>query len=250
MNYFIKQYKATCKKEFHKYGFKSYHNNYYRVVNDVFQSFCLQRSVSGMDCTVNFSLVPLCSSHEINKLSCNEGGHLKMFEGSYAWFPYDRHSEESMRSCIHSMVDYIHKYLIPYFEKGNSCKNAYAVISEFEAMSKPQTVELPVAHEFPLYSHLKFCIALKNGDYILAVNHLEEIKIQWQYAYQHTIKVWKELQYKIDAEYERKMEADMTKLQKQIELISKRDMDYINNFIQSNEQRSLRNLGLAATIKP
>ena len=168
-----------------------------------------------------------------------------MFEGIYDWFPYDRSSKESMKSCILDMADYMQKYLLPYFEKGNSCESAYDVVDEFEAASRSKVEEQNEKFAFSSYSHIRACMALKNGNYDAAVKHLEVMKTQWKQAYQRNIEVYQELQREIDIEYEQRMTNKLKELQIQIKRISRRDMDYINNFIQSNEQRSLQNLGLS-----
>jgi len=240
MGYFLKTYKDICKNEFGKYGFKSYRNNHYRVINDVFQSFGLHRSVYGWDCTIEFTIAPLCGETKLEKTTCG-ADHLKMFEGVYEWFPYDRNSEDSMKSCILDMVSYMHKYLMPYFEKGDSCKSAYNVIGEFEVVSRAKIEKQEGIKEFSLYSYIRACMALKNGDYDKAYEHFKVVEAQWLDAYKTNSETYKE---KIDPEYVKRYEAKLAELREKIRRISEHDMDYINNFIWENERDSLINLGL------
>ncbi|MCD8048648.1 MAG: hypothetical protein LUG52_03445 [Clostridia bacterium] len=123
MDYFLSKYKQACQQEFEDRGFKSYRNNRYRVVNDVFQSFNLHRSVSGNAATVEFLAVPLADEY-ISKSRCGPD-HLKLFENEWVWFPYENKNEESIEECIKQMVYYTQKYLMPFFEATCSCIKIY-----------------------------------------------------------------------------------------------------------------------------
>ena len=106
MDYFLKQYKKICKEQFSGYDFKSYKNNHYRIINDVFQSFELHRSVYGDSCTVHFGALPMCRMSPIDASTC-PAMHLKMFENDFSWFPYDNKSEESINDCVNELKQYI-----------------------------------------------------------------------------------------------------------------------------------------------
>ena len=114
MDYLVKTYKDKCKKEFAGLGFKTYRRNFWRVVNDIFQSFELQKSVSGRGCTIHFVVVPMCAGECIKKEYCGPN-HIKIFEYDYSWFDYDRNDENSMDNCVDEMISYMKKYLMPYF---------------------------------------------------------------------------------------------------------------------------------------
>jgi lipopolysaccharide biosynthesis regulator YciM len=121
---------------------------------------------------------------------------------------------------------------MPYFERGNNCSNAYHEIRSFEKM-------LYQSETIAIYSSIKSCLALKMGEYDLAVKHLREIEEQWQDVYQDRV-----LRGTLTQEYVTKKEKDFKKLQEKIKHISERDMDYISDFIRTKEQNSLKNLGL------
>ncbi len=103
MDYFINIYKKRCKEEFSKYGFKSFRNNYYRVVNDIFQSFTLHRSVSGSDCNTIFGIVPLSVEYKLDKSFVNPC-RVSDFEDNRPWYNYDRTLESSVEKCINDMI--------------------------------------------------------------------------------------------------------------------------------------------------
>ena len=106
MDFLTKLYKVRCKEEFAIYGFKTCNRVFYRVVNDVFQSFELQKSVSGEECIINFGLIPLCAGKEVNKTRTGPN-HLKMFENDYSWFWYNRNDESNIGLCVEQMISYI-----------------------------------------------------------------------------------------------------------------------------------------------
>ena len=238
--YFLKTYQSICKSEFGEYGFKNYRDNHYRVVNDVFQSFRLHRSITDLDCTVEFLIEPLCSERVIDKTTCG-ADHLKMFEGIYSWFPYNKNSEESMKACILEMVGYMHKYLMPFFERGNSCKNAYDVLEEFEIVSRTKIDKQDELFGFLPYSHTKAFITLKIGDYSKACEHFEAVVAQWVSAYEHNMKI---SEGNMPPEYTQRHEMKLIALREKIRRIAEHDMDFILNSIQDNEMRSLENLRL------
>lgn len=141
MDYFLKQYKQMCKQEFGQYGFKTYCNNHYRIVNDIFQSFCLHRSIYGHDATIEFCIRSLAEEDTIDK-TASGANHLKRFENSEAWFPYDKRDEKSIDYCIESMLSYMKRYLIPFFLNATTSEYAYKEICEFEKKATHNSVSI------------------------------------------------------------------------------------------------------------
>jgi len=228
MDYFLKQYKQVCKEEFSGYGFKSYRNNHYRVVNDVFQSFCLHRSVYGKSCTVEFGILPLATEYTIEKDRCRSD-HLKKFEGVYEWFEYDNRSEPSIDRCISEMLVYMKKYLMPFFERGIDCKTAYKEICDFERNH---------CKIYNLADDAKFCMALKNGDYKNAVIHLKAQIAHTKGAYANVKSYYDDM----GPEYEEMIRLSLEKDNRMLEHILNGDETFIKNYIEENERRNLENL--------
>ncbi|NLY43790.1 MAG: hypothetical protein GX066_07455 [Clostridiaceae bacterium] len=144
------------------------------------------------------------------------------------------------------MVGYMHKYLMPYFEKGNSCKTAFDVIGEFEVVSKKNIEIKEGVKEFLPHSYIRACMALKNGAYDRACEHLRQVEIHKHSAFERN---YKALSGNLDPGYVQRIERDLAVLKEKIKRISERDMDYVRNLIQKNEEDSLKSLGLMKNSK-
>ncbi len=231
----LKMFKNMCKTEFKEYGFKCYQNNYYRIINDIFQSFCLHRSVSGNECTVEFFIAPMCCDTVIDKKRCGPM-HLKRFEGDNSWFAYDRHSEDSMNECIREICEYMHKYLMPFFEEGRTCKDAYDVIIAFEKVSNAKPSEIDP--EFTIFAWEKAFLSLKNGEYDLSVKYFKACEKQRMYALERNLAVRGN---ELGTDYIERINHDLASLREKIKRISERDLKYIEQWISENEARSFSN---------
>ena len=225
-----KLYKEYCVKELSKYGFRRYGKNYWRISEGIFQSFCLHKSVSGENCTVEFVVKPLCSEHAITKNTCGSN-HLKMFENEYSWFEYDRQNEQSIYSCVEEMIMYMKRYLIPYFERTTSAKDAYHEIKNFQREHYKEGI---LWSDRNLYN-----LALKSGLYDEAELHLVAYK-------EHITKAFKTNSEYLsdDEEYIQSMEEAIRQVELELIYVQRRDLNFIQNYITVNETLSLKNLGL------
>ncbi len=230
MKYLAQMYRKRCKEELCLYNFKSYRNNQYRIVNDVFQSFELHQSVSGNQCTVHFVVVPLCVGETITKTYCGPD-HLKMFDGDYSWFDFDR-NEESIGICINHILGYIQNKLIPYFEVANNSYDAYYATRNFQEENYRGGIDWA--------DYYLFCMALKAGLFNESLEHLNAIKKHTEYAYKRNIEHWGKPSF----EYEQRIKDDIKKYEYLISAVSARDFEHINNFIVENEKVALSNLGI------
>ena len=236
MDYFLKTYKALCRQEFGIYGFRSYRKNFYRAVNDVYQSFCLHRSIYGTDCTVEFTVLPLCIGYPIDKSTCGPS-HLKNFEGSFAWFPYDRRSKESIDACIAEMLAYMKKYLIPFFQASDCCKTAYDAIRQFELQSHQNHRPDSPEKNFSLFSSVKAWIAVKNGDYALAARHFQEIERQTLDAMEYDRRMSGSDDQKKSSQNQK-----LADIREKIHMLLTGDEQRINSIVLANEHCSLQSL--------
>ncbi len=227
MNKLTKLYKQKCINEFRKLGFKSYRNNFYRVVNDVFQSFGLHNSVSGNSCTVEFGVFPLCCGSIITK-NHTGANHLKVFENNYSWFKYDKNSIESIEQTVNSIIEYINKYLIPYFEKCNNSRNAYFEICNFQKKHQEGIL---------MFDCVLFYCALKSGMNDLAIQHLKAQKAHTIKAYNRNIEC-----FEMSVEYEEMIESEIHNIENRIEIIERLDFEGIEKIISENEALALKNL--------
>ena len=229
MDYFLKEYKKKCIEEFGGYGFKTYRNYHYRLVNDVFQSFSLHRSHYGTDATVEFCVLPLSQEYNIDKTTCGTM-HLKRFENSAEWFPYITSDEESVNICIGQMLSYMTKYLMPFFEKAKSCIEAYEMLKLFDADKEVAFNEYP-----------KMIMALKNEQYLYAKQHIINIIKQIEYAFERNKEAFGE---NITQEYIQKMEKKISEKQNLLRLIETKEYNAIQEWLNTNEKRNKHNLGV------
>ncbi len=227
MDYFINAYKKRCKEEFNEYGFKTYRNNHYRIVNDIFQSFTLHRSVSGNDCNVIFGIVPLSVEYELDKTFVNPC-RVSDFEDKKTWFNYDRTLHSSIEKCIDDMIAYMKKYLMPVFEKAVNCESAYLTIIKYDNVFRGNTYE-------------RLCMCLKFGDYKNAKKHLQEVIEQHKDAFRRNKEA---LGNNITQEYIQKMEEKISQKQLLLEMIECKDYDTIQKWVSANEKRNKKNLGI------
>ena len=216
-----------CVKEFDKLGFKNYKNNFYRVVNDVFQSFGLHNSVSGDSCTVEFGVFPLCCGNIIKKEHTG-ANHLKVFENNYSWFKYDRSSMKCIEKTVNLIIKYIKKYLIPFFENANNSRDAYFEICNFQKKYQ---------NEILMSDHVLFYCALKSGMYNLAIEHLKAQKAHTLLAYNRNIQC-----FEMGVEYENKIKTKLHYIENCIAIIERSDFECIEKMISENESCALVNL--------
>ncbi len=229
MDYMVKVYKQLCREKFSKYGFKNYGNNHYRIINDVFQSFYLHKSVDRMSCTVEFAVIPISVGYSIDKSFC-QATHLKMFEGNYEWFKYEKDSKESIDVCIHEMYRYMKLYLMPFFFAGENCEQAYKAVCQFEKQNCKEGI---------IYaSSEKIWMTLKSKKYDMALLHLQALKESTLEAYNKNIKAFGEM----GNQYYKKIYAYLKSLNDIEKAIINGDVEYINKLINFNEVRNKRNI--------
>lgn len=225
MDYFIKTYKTRCKEEFGRYGFKSFRNNHYRVINDIYQSFTLHRSVSGSHCNVIFGIIPLSVEYDLDKTSVHPW-RVSDFEDGRPWFTYDRTSNASIEKCIDDMIICVNRYLIPIFEKATDCEAAYFSMIEHDNVFEGNAYE-------------KFCICLKIENYGNAQKYLQEVIKQHKDAFARNREV---LGNNMTQEYIQKTEEEISEKQRLLEMIDSMNYDAVQNWLLENEKRNKLNL--------
>lgn len=220
----LKTYKNECSKIVLPLGFKSYKNSFYKITNDVKQTFELRRFRSGWQCTVDFGILPLC--YKINNKNDGVSYELGLLDGSRQLWEYNPNDEESIKNSINSLVMYMNEWLIPFFENGKTCVEAYEMICNLEKR---------VFGQVHMNDYVKYCMALKTGMYDIALLHLKAIEKQWGNAYKDRL----ENGY-LTEEYAKKKKTEFEELRKEISCVSKKDINYIANFITKNEEYSFK----------
>ena len=197
---FLKEYSNQCKELVAPLGFRRKGNTFGRVINDVVQTFTLERYGSGHLCRVVFLTAPLCSEFECVPIGLLA---LKRFEGSYDedWF-YDAKNSESVSSVIKTITEYMEKHLIPFFERSDSTKTAFETIMEvrklFETRRKAH-LRLEGIWDCAdpdswvgYYDRDQYYLALKSGHYDYAIKSitlmLENVREEFLQQYQEELK--------------------------------------------------------------
>ena len=224
-------YRKKCKEIAKVYNFKTYKNAFYRVTNDVFQSFNFHKSVSGSECTVEFSVHPLCVEYDIKKDTAGPC-QLGIFEQQTEWFKFQPNNKENMELCTDYIKSYILKFLIPFFEGAKNCQEAYRSICDLELNYYKKDVE------YFLYD--KFCMALKTGNYDVALAHIFNVKKRSAFAFEQNKKSYGD---NISPDYIAKMEKKQLKYDSIILMLQRNETEKIQDFIYINETRNLNNLG-------
>lgn len=229
MDYFLKRYKQVCKEEFSEYGFKSYRNNHYRVINDVVQGFGLERSMYGIGFRVIFGISSLANGYMLDR-NCGWPYELAEFENKQDWFAYNKHSEEIMEKGLSEMLVYMNKYLMPFFERANNCKSAYQEICDYERKHYREGCIL--------FDTRKLYMALKNDDYENAAIHVKASIEQTKEAYASNKKAFGTM----PPEYEKRIQISLEEDNKMLEHILNNDRAFIENLLAENERRNLESL--------
>ena len=186
MDNFLKQLKKKCRVEVSQYGFIQKKNVFARIVNDVFQSFHIEKIARGTnqrECRVGFSVLPLCQKLDAKwALSGVDKYYLRKFE-VIDWTEGDgwqyKIDSDKISSCIDDILVYINKHLIPFFERSDTCKAALPEIIKLEKLFNENRKEslrqcgmsdeaCPNA-ELNLIDSVKYYMALKNGDFNFAL---------------------------------------------------------------------------------
>lgn len=231
MDCFLKGYKNTVKKEFIEYGFKVHKTNFYRVINDVFQSFNLHRSLSGDDVTVEFLVIPLADGYIIDRDRCGYT-HLKMFEKDNLWFRYNRNSEKNVDECIKEIVCYMKKHLIPFFESTCSCDKIYSQILNNKYVD--------------FLEQAKCNVALKMHDYNMAAECINKEIEQLKTAYMETMKNSNDDNFKEN--YKVIVDKKISEKTDFLNHIVNNDYIYLNEWLRENEKKNKELLGVADEI--
>lgn len=232
MDLLLKTYKEKCSEEFLNYGFKTFRNNHYRVINDIFQSFNLHQSVSGGDCTVEFIILPLAINQEIDKSTCG-ADHLKVFEDDFSWFSYNRNSTQSINLCVDTLIVYMKKYLMAFFENGINSKMAYKLICDFEKKHHDKNC--------CIYDDAKFCLSLINQDYFSAETHLKAMIKQSEYAYARNMEVFGN---DLSTEYINNTIQKICDEKKLLEHVKNRNVKFVEDFLLTNKKKNKKSLGI------
>ncbi|MDP3487834.1 MAG: hypothetical protein Q8S19_07875 [Bacillota bacterium] len=230
---FVKRYKEIFKPLATKHGFRIHRQAFFRVINDVAQFFVLRRDGYGRTCTLEWAILPLCMG--LKRGSFASGMDVAPFLKKYEWWEYDPGKPEDIEQALTELLTVFKNFLLPIFETSTDSASAY----EAEC-----SLDRKMYGEVFMHSSSKTCFTIKMGDYAKAVEHLRAIEEQNLSGHEQKVALMDEERKE---RYLKRFNEDLAEIRKQIELLSIPDMDYINDFIDTNEEMSLRNLGVKKT---
>lgn len=249
----MKKYHELIKPIVLDHGFKRKRNVYYRVVNDVLQNFCFEKVCSGRECRVRFCVAPLaCRLSEVGiGLDCLKSfdtSETSMSPNTWDSWEYDRNEPKSIDACIAEIVRYLKIYLIPYFERADSCQTALLELIGFDIRKNEQRITLlnrcggqdraDILSVLNLYDGCKYYMALKNKNYEFVLLCHKAILKSAMEGYEYA----KSVDMEEESLNERK-EA-IARLKYEERKLLERDDEYFSKIIWENEEYSRKMLGL------
>lgn len=250
MDNFISEYTKRCKSEVLKYGFKQRRQVFSRIVNDVYQNFYVEKLglyPDGRGCRVGFAVLPLCQRLEAEQVSNGMGiYYLRRFEVTH-WTEGDgwRYKAEStsISNCIEEIMRYLISYLLPFFERADSCETALQELINLEKLFNDNRIASLKMNgmedkagsdaELRLSDSAKYFMALKNGDYNFALKSRKSLEQQNTNAYNSM----SEKGYLTDEDRIRR-EKNLSKLRDEITYLEASDRNYFQRVIEENEAYS------------
>ena len=251
MDNIVKKYLEICNSEFSQYGFKQHKRAFVRVVNDVVQIFAIEKSRFYKEYKVVFAIIPLCLRIEKHyvKGSVYSKSLRRLEYAEWALkgdcWKYDPKSNRSIDECVESIITQVTKHLIPLFKRADSCKTAYNELCEVDKIVfgsiKPDGSDSKYFKDGVfLLDNVKYYIALKNGNYDIALDYLRAFEQQNEKSFDSIVKMG----YLKDKECIRR-EKILVDLRKEIERISKQEEHHMANLqklLKDNEEHSITNL--------
>ena len=247
MDNFISEYTKTCKRIVEKYGYKHKKRVFVRVINDVCQSFFVEKlglTPNGRKCRVCFAVLPLCQRLDEKQVLDGIGKYsLKNFETAHwtkgdCW--YYKTDPSSIKECISEIMRYIMIYLLPFFERANNCNSALQELINIEKLfndNRKASLELAgIADNAGLYAELnildsaKYYMALKNNDFDFALNSRKALEHNNANAYNSAFE-----RGEMTEEAQLLREKDLEELREEIKNLEARNLNYFRRLIEENE---------------
>ena len=126
MKTIVQLFREAWKAKYSDLGFYRHNNSYYRVVNNIVQSFVLERIMSGREARILFSIYPLCAGI---RSPYYQRYDLKRFVAPYnvSEFDFDLHDEIMIKKCLQKLFDKIDDIMIPAFRRAIDDEAAFMV---------------------------------------------------------------------------------------------------------------------------
>lgn len=252
MDNFPLQYRTTCEQIVLQHNFTRKKNVFIRVINDVCQSFYMERLSRGAykkTCRIGFSILPLCQKLNAQQI---EGGiglyYLRQFEindkAELDGWCYELTSE-SISVCIDEIARYLEVHLIPLFERANCTASAFNELLDLEKLFNENRIaclRLNGSTDFlgsntwlNLLDSAKYYMALKNKNYDYAKASRKALLQQNLASYENAKEFLSEesLVERMDS---------ILRLKEEISFLDSKDTRFFQHLIEVNESYSSESL--------
>lgn len=231
-----RQYKKAFQPVFAEYGFQSYKNAFYRVINDVVQIFCLHRYRDGM-CTFFFDIEPVALGlSELDTITYNIALLRDAPFECRDWYP-----AELIDTNFSEVIQLTQKYVLPLFEKGIDAGSAYQVIRDHEQQI--------YGREAILFSGVKFLFCLQAKNYTQAAKYMEDLANHNIEAIREHM-TWKKGYFgPLSREEKEVEEAKILRNQQKLEKVRNWDADYWNEVLKTGTAKTMSFLSTIQSSK-
>lgn len=197
MKKFIQACTKQCADIVQELGFKQSKNVFWRVANDMYQTFYIEtfKAYAGMkNCRIGFCVIPLCAGVSAEADIRQRGlYYLKKFEPAYQledWQPWDGwlyNSDEKVRElCYKEITRMLKEYLVPFFDRASQSATALSELIALEALFDDNRLSLGPGRAPAIdatggtarlnkYDPVKYYLAVKAGDFDFALDVMESI---------------------------------------------------------------------------
>ena len=215
-------------------GFEACGKSFYRVTNDIVQGFMLVVQPYGGICTIEWFALPFCLP--VTKEAFASSRRIGNFLG-HAYIPG---CDESQHRAVDKLFVVTRDVLLPPLDRVVDASSAYAFYCDNDIQRYGG---------IRMHDYIKAVLSIKVGDYPRAEQHLRAVEAHRLAVFNSNLDMMgKDPDLRTDLEGKEAYIKDFTEsivpLRYMSERLSIPDMDYINDYITSNEEQSRINLGL------
>jgi hypothetical protein len=211
-------------------GFIRHQDTYYRIINDIVQSFTLIKEVE--DCKLSVDLIPLCLGCDFKKWGFlyHQIGIGKDGFTYDTWWKY-RDDEEDIHRVVNEICSVCNQYLPSFFDSTSDCRKYYEFITGYQKKYMGGVFHYPDE----IYA------SLKSGLYEEAINHIDILNKTNKRIGSANIRLMKHEKKHSNKEiedYEREMEERLAFYEEIKRLVINHNYDSIAVLLTKNEEFS------------
>ena len=245
-------FQTSCEQAVLPYHFIRKKNAFIRVVNDVCQTFYIERLGRGPGthvCRIGFCVLPLCQKLDAETIEKGVGlYYLRKFELSgeeeLDGWRYTSTQEDASR-CANEIIRYLNQYLIPFFERANCAERAFDELISLEALfeaNRQLYLRLAGIEDlacagvgFSVLDGTKCDMALKNGNYAY-------VKMKWQALLQQNQQAYENAKSFLSERLLSERMDRIQRLENELSLLAAEKFSYFQQLIEENESYSRQQL--------